>query len=153
MKCILTISILTLTGSFLFGQQLSTWTEIDTLEIFDNKTLVEYRTYTNSSITEQACAFFYPTVREIPKFRILQHLLTSEILVDSIVFHGERKIYLDNRKYEHQKFENGYLISTSYFDSAKQEISQAEFLQDHNMIGPCGQTTGQYFYHGKKKKK
>jgi len=152
MKCVLTISILTLTGQFLFGQQKSTWTDIDTLESFNERSLVEYRNYVDSNITEHARAYFYPTVREVPRFKILKNLFKTEIQADSIVFHGDRKTYLGNRYFKSEKFENGKLISTMYFDSTEKEISKNEFHKKNYLRGPSGHITGHYFYHGKKRK-
>lgn len=145
--------ILTLIGQTVLAQKQSKWTDIDTLKQFPNKTLVEYKAYTDSNLRERAQAFLIPIVQEWPKYRFFGNLFTTEVQLDSIVFHGQRTSYLDNQYHKTEKFENGNLISTTYFDSDGQKISEEEFENMNNVIGPCGIITGHYFYHGQNRKK
>lgn len=153
MKRILTIIILTLVGQVLLAQKQTTRTEIDTIKQFPNKTFVEYKTFSDSILKEQAQAYLYPTIREFPKYRILRNVFTTEIEVDSIVFHGTRTSYLNTGEFKVEKYEYGTLLSTSYFDSKGEQISEQEFKSHRLRIGPCGNTSGYFFIRGKKEKK
>lgn len=136
-----------------FAQEHSTWTTIDTLAELSDRILVEYKTYTDSSLNEHAQAFLIPIVQKRPKYRVLGSLFKTEIQFDSIVFHGDRISYLDNQYYKTETFEQGQLISTKYFNSDEQEILKTEFDSFNNTVGPCGIITGHYFFNGTKMKK
>ncbi|MCZ4408538.1 hypothetical protein O3Q51_06950 [Cryomorphaceae bacterium 1068] len=153
MKRFLSIAILTLMVRVVFAQDQSTWTEIDTLKQIVDKTLVEYKAYSDSSLSEHAQAFLLPIVQERPKYSILGNVFKTEIRLDSIVYHGDRTSYLENGYYKTETFGHGDLISTKYYDFEGQRISEEEFDKLNSVIGPCGIITGRYFYHGKKKKK
>ena len=142
-----------LIGQVLLAQEQYTWYDIDTIETHNNRTLVEYKTFSDSILIQKAEAYFYPTVREIPRFRILQNLFRTEVKADSIVFHGNRTTYLDNQFCRIEKYELGKLLSATYFDSTRQEITKSEFNKYDNARGPCGEITGHFFYHGKNTKK
>ena len=152
MKSILTIAILTLIGQVSLAQKHSIWTEVDTIQKFPDRIYVEYKAYSDSILLEQAEAYFYPMVKEYPKFRLFGNLFTKKVRVDSILFHGERTSYLVNRLHKREIFDNGTLISTTYFNSMGQEISEREFRSKNNVIGPCGVVEGHYFIHGNRKK-
>ncbi len=77
----------------------------------------------------------------------------TEVLADSIVFHGERIEFKDNEFYQSETYENGTLLNSSYYDSAGREINESEYKGGDLTIGPCGIVNGHYFFHGKKKKK
>jgi hypothetical protein len=151
MKPILTIAILIFMGQSALAQKQTSWTVIDTLELFSESTLVEYKTYIDSNLNEHAQAFLFPIEQEWPKYRILKNLFKTTIQLDSIVFHGNRTTFIDNQFYKTERFEQGTLISTKYFDSKNTEVSKSEFEKSHINIGPCGNIRGHYFYHGKKK--
>jgi hypothetical protein len=152
MKSILTIAIFILGGLNLKAQKQLTRTEIDTIEAYASKTLVEYTVFSDSNLIEKTKAFFYPTVLQRPRFRFLPNAFKTELLVDSIVFHGERIEFKDNGFYHSEIYENGLLLKSEFYDSTGREINESEFKGNDLTIGPCGITTGHYFYHGKKKK-
>jgi|GEM_PF-507056 len=152
MKYILTIAILILNGLTLLAQKQSTYTEIDTIESYASKTLVEYRIYLDSNLTQKATAFFYPTVIKIPRFRFLQKVLQTKIQADSIVYHGERIEYKENGFYHPETYENGAILNSLFYDSSGQEISESEYKGNKITIGPCRNEIGHYFLHRNKKK-
>lgn len=152
MKRILTIIILTLVGQILLAQKQTTRTEIDTIERFPNKAFVEYKTFSDSVLTEEAQAYLYPTILKFPKYRILRNVFTTEVEVDSIVFHGKRTTYLKTGEFKVEKFEYGTLLSTSYFNSKGEQISVQDFKSLSTVRGPCGNITRHYFIRGKKEK-
>lgn len=94
MKFISALVIFVLIGVSVKAQDRYNRTEMDTIETYPTKILVEYRTYSDSTIIEKTDAFLYPKVLEIPKFKFLQNVFKTRFLVDSIVFHGERVTYL-----------------------------------------------------------
>ncbi len=122
------------------------------MELFSESTLVDYKIYVDSNLTEHAQALLFPLEQEWPKYRILKNLFKTTILLDSIVFHGTRTTFIDNQYYKTENFERGTLISTIYFDSKNTEIFKSKLEKSHNNIGPCGNIIGHYFYHGRKKK-
>lgn len=127
--------------------------EIDTLEQFPNKTLVEYKVFSDSVLEEHTQAFFFPVIKQLPRFRIFSNIFLTDVYADSIVFHGKRITDLYNQYYQTEIFENNKLTSIAYFDSLGQEISMLKFQKHNTRIGPCGTISGRYFFHGKRKKK
>jgi hypothetical protein len=152
MKKYLLIIILSLFRLSGYSQNLTTTTEIDTLENFDNKTLVNYKIYYKMDLKEETQAFLYFTTIEVSRFQVFSNLFKKEITADSIVIHGLRTIYLDNGNYKIENYKEGELISMSYFDQSGKEICEQEFNQNKHEIGPCGIVNGQYLIHGQKEK-
>ncbi len=146
------IIILTLVGFSGNAQNLFTWTDIDTLESFDNRVLVNYKIYHDSTLLEKTQAFLYLTTIEVSRFQAFPNLFKKEITADSIVFHGLRSIYLDNSYRKLEKYNEGNLISITFFNQFGKEISEQEFNHNNHVNGPCGIVNGQYLIHGQKKK-
>jgi hypothetical protein len=160
MKYRLTLIILFISTFNLCAQKQLTRTEIDTIEIFSNKSLVEYRIYSDSNLIEEAQAFLHPTLLKVSRFRIFQNIFTTEVQADSIVFHGKRIEYQANGHYQSEMYENGSLVNVAFYDSTGQEINESEFKQGDLTIGTCGigmgmgmgMGMGNYFFYGKKEK-
>jgi hypothetical protein len=153
MKYILTITILIQSCLTLLAQENSTRIEIDTIEIYSNRTLVEYREFSDSNLIQKARAFFYPIVFKRPKFRILPNILIATVQADSIVCHGEKLDYQKNRFYKSETYSNGRLLYSAFYDSTGLEISELEFSPNRMNLGTCGIINGQFLFHGKKKRK
>src|SRR5688572_18839282 len=152
MKQIIFLSIFIIISLKLQAQEKKSWTDFDTIKIFDTKILVHYKTYEDSSLIESTQAFLYPTTIKVPKFRLFGNLLKTELKVDSIVYHGTKTSFLSNRFYIVEEFENGLLLKNPlFFDFYGKEITQKEFLEKNNLRGPCGEISGRYFITGKKK--
>ena len=103
------------------------WTDIDTLQVFTNKTYVHYKTYKDSILLEDAEAFLYPTVWKLPKYRFFPFFFKKEVKVDSVVSHGTVKSYSSDGKYRIGKYDNGVKLNMTYFDSTGTEISETDF--------------------------
>jgi len=151
MKKTLIIIILILIGFSGITQNKSIRTIIDTLERFDNKALVNLKTYSDSTLIEDSQAFLYLTTIKHSKFKIFPNLFKKEIVADSVVFHGLRTIYLDNGYYKHEKYNEGNLTSMTFFNQSGKEISEQEFNKNNHNIGPCGNNMGIFLIHGQKK--
>jgi len=147
------IILLTLICFSVNAQVLSAWTDIDTLETFDNKVLVYFKVNNDSILKEEAQAFLYLITIEDSRFKVFPNLFKRETVADSIVFHGLRKIYLKNGYNKIEKHNEGELVSKTFFNQSGIEISEQEFNQNNLIIGPCGDVTGNYFLHGRKMKK
>jgi hypothetical protein len=124
---------------------------IDTLEQLDNKVLYSLKTYADSTLTEEAQAFLYQTTLKIPKFKRLPNLFKKELAADSIVFHGLRTTYLNNRYYKQEQYDNGNLKSNAFYNESGKEISLEEFNKYNGRRGPCGDVLGYFLIHGRKK--
>lgn len=146
------IIILTLVCLSSNAQNLSTWTDIDTLESFDNMVLVNYKIYHDSTLSEETQAFLYQTTIEVSRFPAIPNLFKREITADSIVFHGLRSIYWDNGYRKLEKYNEGNFISMTFFNQLGEEISEQEFNHNNHVNGPCGIVNGHYLIHGQKKK-
>lgn len=154
MKAVSTIVILILTGHQLSAQQVlfakgSSWLTIDTIEQFSNRSYVEYKSYSDSTLQEQTQAYLYSEIMEVPRFRIFRSWFKDEIRRDSVVYHGERTTYLSIRSYKIEKFDQGKLLTADYFNSNGQRISKKEYQQIDIVIVPCRISGGHYFYYGK----
>ena len=136
-----------------YGQQNEFIYDFDTLEVYENKTLVIIKEYENGKLIEESTTFLFPVTRSIPKFRLTGNLIKTKVYMDSIVRHGpSTKFYSDNRK-KVIEYENGTQIRFRYFDSNGQDVTREEFGEEPGKIGPCGKVKGEYFFHGRKKEK
>tara|TARA_R110002049_G_scaffold260502_2_gene436415 strand:- start:1806 stop:2252 length:447 start_codon:yes stop_codon:yes gene_type:complete len=132
--------------------QKPTWqTKFDTIEVFNDHIYAEYETFKDSNLLEKTNAFLYPTIQQIPRFRKLPNLFLIEYDADSIVFHGEKTTYLEDRSYKVENYYRGTIISTYYFSSDGNKITERAYMKDRFIIGPCGEIRGHYFYHGRRK--
>lgn len=146
MKHILIILTFTLIGVSSIAQKIDSWSELDTIRKFPDKTLIHFVTYNDSIIIKECQAYFFPIKMEFPRFRIFQQWLTKEIDADSLVYHGETITYLDEGYFMIETFENGSLRSKVYFDSSGKEIPEHPFPEKkENYRGPGGDNVTHYF--------
>ena len=135
------------------GQNSSTWTDFDTLEVYENSVLVDFVTYSDSNITEEGQAFLYPDSLELRKSKWLPRLFTTTVPADSMVLHGIVKSRWQNGKYRIGKYDKGDKLEMTYFDSNGNEITRQEFYGGWRSEWDPEQGTNRYFIHGTKKKK
>lgn len=130
--------------------QSSIRTDFDTIQKYPDKTLVHYKTYRDSVLIEDSQAFLYPVILVSPRFCILKNIFKTEIIADSVVFHGQTTSYLANRYYKTESYNEGVLISTKYYNSSNQEISEEDYQIKNTIRGPCGVLGAQYLIQGEK---
>ncbi len=133
--------------------QSSIRTDFDTIQKYPNKTLVHYKTYKDSVLIEDSQAFLYPVILVSPRFCILKNFFKTEIIADSVVFHGQTTSYLANRCYKTESYNEGVLLSTKYYNSSNQEISEEDSQIKNTIRGPGGVIRSFYFIWGPKRKK
>jgi hypothetical protein len=150
MKKILLILAFTFSSNVLLAQKTSFYSEFDTIKIYPDKMLIDYKLYSDSVLSEHFQAFFHPIVRKVPRFRLLGDLFKTNIHLDSLVFHGNRITYNENRASKTEVYEDGLLLSTFFYDAEKSPISKREFQGNSRILGPCGEITGHYFSYGRK---
>ncbi len=149
---IIILLFIVLTGQ-LKGQNSSTWTDFDTLEVYENSVLVDFVTYSDSNIIEQGQAFLYPDSLEIRKSKWLPRFFKTTVPVDSMVLHGIVKSQWKEGKYRIGEYNKGEKLGMTYFDSEGTEISRQEFYNGLRSQWDPEQGTNRYFIHGTKKKK
>ena len=135
------------------GQHSSTWTDFDTLEVYENSVLVDFVSYSDSNITEEGQAFLYPDSLELRKSKWLPRFFKTTVPADSMVLHGIVKSQWKEGKYRIGKYDNGEKLEMTYFDSEGNEISYQEFYDGLRSQRDPEQGTNRYFIHGTKKKK
>lgn len=135
------------------GQNSSTWTDFDTLEVYENSVLVDFVTYLDSNITEQGKAFLYPDSLEVRKSKWLPRFFKMTVPADSMVLHGIVKSQWKEGKYRIGKYDQGEKLEMTYFDSKGNEISYQEFYGGLRSHWDPEQGTNLYIIHGTKKKK
>lgn len=135
------------------GQNPSTWTDFDTLEVYENSVLVDFVTYSDSNLTEEGQAFLYPDSLEIRKSKWLPRFFTTTIPADSMVLHGIVKSQWKEGKYRIGKYDKGKKLEMTYFDSEGNEISYQEFYGGLRSHGDPEQGANRYIINGTKKKK
>jgi len=135
------------------GQHASTWTDFDTLEVYENSVLVDFVTYSDSNITEEGRAFLYPDSLELRKSKWLPRFFKTTVPADSMVLHGTVKSEWQDGKYRIGKYDKGEQFEMTYFDSEENEISYQEFYDGLRSPGDPEEGTNRFFIHGTKKKK
>ncbi len=148
---VILLSIL-LTGQ-VNGQQSSSWTDFDTLKVYEDKVFVDFVTYTDSTIAEQGKAFLYPDSLELRKSKWLPRFFKITVPADSMILHGIVKSQWNEGKYRIGKYDKGEKLEMTYFDSQGNEISYQEFYGGLRSQWDPEQGTDRYFIHGTKKKK
>ena len=150
---IFTIAFLFLTSLVLNGQKVSTWTDVDTLEVYDNMVLVDYVIYSDSFEREKGKAFLYPDSIEIRRSRWLPRFVRKTIPADSMVLHGIVETQGNDGKYRIGKYEYGKKIEMTYYDSNGEKINHQDFYGIFCTHGDPEKGTNRFFIHGTKKKK
>ncbi|KAA3615256.1 MAG: hypothetical protein D8M58_22085 [Calditrichaeota bacterium] len=126
-KLISCFFILAIIPVFIEAQQKTYMTEIDTIQCYPGKTLVQYKTYVDSLLSEDGYAFLYSTQLEVPRYKLFPYIFKKEISIDSMVYHGIVKSYFEDGKYRIGKYQNGTKIYMKYFDSTGTEISRNKY--------------------------
>ena len=135
------------------GQNSATWTDFDTLEVYEGSVLVDFVTYSDSNITEEGQAFLYPDSLELRKSKWLPRFFKTTVPADSMVLHGIVKSQWNEGKYRIGKYNQGKKLEMTYFDSEGNEISYLEFYGGLRSHWDPEQGTNLYIIHGTKKKK
>lgn len=135
------------------GQNSSTWTDFDTLEVYENSVLVDFVTYSDSNITEEGQAFLYPDSLELRKSNWLPRFFKTTVPADSMVLHGIVKSKWHEGKYRIGKYDNGEKLEMTYFNSEGTVISYQEFYSGRRSQWDPEPGTDRYFIYGIKKKK
>jgi hypothetical protein len=135
------------------GQKTKQWTDIDTLETFEDKTYVKFSTYTDSILQKTGTAYLYPCNLEIRKSRLLPRSFKTIVEVDSMVYHGEITNQWKNGKYSKSYYDNGVKYQYTYYDSTDTEIKYREFYEGHRSHWDPEKGNGFYLFYGTKKKK
>lgn len=135
------------------GQNSTTWTDFDTLEIYENSVLVDFVTYTDSSISEQGKAFLYPYSFDLRKSKWLPRFFKTTVQADSLVLHGIVKTHWKEGKYRIGNYDNGDKLEMTYFDSERNEITYQEFYDGLRIQWDPESGTNRYIIYGNKKKR
>jgi hypothetical protein len=135
------------------GQNNTTWTECDTLEVYENSALVDFVTYLDSNITEQGQALLYAVSLEVRKSKWLPRFFKTTVPADSMVLHGIVKSQWKEGKYRIGQYNKGEKIEMFYYDAEGNEISCQEFYGGLRSQGDPEQGTNLYLIHGTKKRK
>lgn len=132
------------------GQNSSTWTDFDTLEVYENSVLVDFVTYSDSNITEQGQAFLYPDSLELRRSKWIPRFFKTTVQADSMVLHGIVKSQWKEGKYRVGRYDNGEKLEVTYYDSTDTEISRQEFYGNIRNHWDPEQGTNIYIIHGTK---
>lgn len=135
------------------GQNPSTLTDFDTLEVYENKILVNFISYSDSNIIVQGQAFLYPDSLELRKSKWLPRFFKTTVPADSMVLHGTVVSQWEDGKYRIGKYDNGEKIQMAYYDTNGNMITYREFYGSWRSQWNPEQGTNRYFIHGTKKKK
>ena len=136
-----------------YGQNSSTWTNLDTLEVYKNKVLVYFVTYSDSIITEEGQAFLYPVSLEFRKSKWLPRFFKTTVPADSMVLHGTVITQWNDEKYRIGQYDNGKKIEMIYYDSNGNEITNYEFYGGLRSHRDPEQGTDLYIIHGTEERK
>lgn len=154
MKQTLIIVLISILGAQIgFGQKTSSWTDFDTIQVYDDKVLVDYKSYYNSTMTEEGQAFLYPDSMDVRKSKWLPRFIRTSIPVDRMILHGIIETQGKEGKYRIGKYENGEKKEMTYFDSGGNEITYQDFYGNLRSQGDPEQGTNIYIIHGTKKRK
>lgn len=122
---------------FVNASQDSVSTVTDTIEVFEDKVYVEMVDYSNGETIETSKAFLYPTTIELDRFKWTK-MFKVTYLADSVVYHGERLTFFQNKYWKREKFDNGHRTFVAYFNERNQELSIEEFKEGSTTRGPSG---------------
>ncbi len=153
MKHLLIILTMTLIVLIVRGQKKDYRTELDTIQSFENKTLVHFKIYINEKLVKESTAYLVPTTLRLPKYRLTGNLIKKTFQADSIVYHGLTTVYQDNGDYSVYECKNGQVIKSSYFDYNENEISEQQYYYKHLRRGPYDCKREYFGIYGLKKKK
>lgn len=135
------------------SQVLSNWTDIDTIQVYSDKILVDYRYYSDSNLIEHGRAYHYPATLEIRKSKWLPRIFKTTVPADSIVLHGIVKKNWKYGKYRIGKYVNGHKTEMTYYNAEGIEISYHDFYGAMLFHGDPEKGTSIFLIHGNKKKK
>ena len=135
------------------SQDNSNWTDIDTIQVYSDKILVDTKYYSDSNLIEQEQAYHYPVTLEIRKSKWLPRIFKTTVPADSIVLHGVVKRRGNYGKYRIGKYENGQKTEMTYYNADGIEISYYDFYGAMLPHGDPEQGINIFLIHGTKKKK
>lgn len=133
-----------------WGQKNSSRTDFDTIKVYSDRVLVDYKTFTDSFLTEQGQAFLYPKSLVIRKTKWLPRFFKTTVQADSLVLHGIVQSYITNGKYRVGRYENGLKIEMKYYDERGNEIDYQEFYRGLRDYWGTEEGTNRYIIHGTK---
>lgn len=135
------------------GQKTLNWTDVDTLQVYTDKVLVNFRTYSNSNLISNGQSFLYPCMIEVRKSKWLPRFFKTIVSADSVVLHGIVQSQWDDGKYRIGKYENGQVIEMTYYNSSNKIISRQEFYKNLRISWDVEQGINLFIIHGTKEKK
>lgn len=154
MKQTLIIVLTSFLGAqFAFGQKPSSRTDFDTIQVYDDKVLVDYKSYYDSTLTEEGQAFLYPDSMDVRRSKWLPSFMRTTIPVDRMILHGIIETQGKDGKYRIGKYENGDQNEMTYFDSNGNEITYHDFYGNIRSQGDPETGTNRYIIRGIKKRK
>ncbi len=153
MKKVYIITLLLLLSKMGQGQDVLSWTEFDTLKVYDDKYLVEFTSYTDSSITEKGQGFIYHVSVELRKSKWLPRFIKKTVPADSLILHGTIKTIAENGKWRVGEYNEGTKIDVRYYNSENVEISKEEFYLGLRSQWDREGGTNRYYFYGTKNKK
>ena len=136
-----------------WGQKTSSRTDFDTIKVYSDRVLVDFKTFTDSNLIEQGQAFLYPKSLVIRKSKWLPRFFKTTVQADSLVLHGIVQSYVKNGKYRVGRYENGQKIDMKYYDERGNEIDYQEFYRGLRDYWATEEGTNRYIIHGTKKAK
>ncbi len=140
-------------GQNVLGQHQSYRTNVDTLKIFHDKLLVNYKLFINENLVEESSMYLYPITKKTPRLWLTRNFTTKKIEMDSIVRHGDSRKYAQNKLIELAEFIDGKEKNMFYYSPTGEKITQQEYVNTYNPKITCGKIDGEYFIYGQKRKK
>jgi len=148
-KNYLTALVVLFSTLFAIGQVDNHHIDIDTITIFSNKVLVDFKSYSDTNLIENIQAYLYTDTTEYKKTRWLFWSRNIQVVKDSVVYHGTARIYGESGKYRIGKYNNGKKIEMKYFDSKGDIITKYEFYGRLRSQGDHELGYNIFFIHGK----
>lgn len=134
LKVLSLITLLIIISVTLQATETTSWTETDTLEVFEDKVYVRMRTYKDSILTEDIQSYLYPTTIVFPKFRFFPYFFKEEVEADSVVYHGTVKIFDEKGNYRIGKYNNGRVLIMAYYDPSGRLITKDKYYEELRYI-------------------
>ncbi|MFK7972072.1 MAG: hypothetical protein AB8F95_17015 [Bacteroidia bacterium] len=128
-------------------------TDFDTIQVFEAKVQVKFRTYYDSTLRVEAEAFLYPSSIKIRRSRWLPRFIQIKLAADSVVLHGTATTIEKDGKYRIGKYEHGEKIEVHYYNADGNEITRRMYYGNVRSHRDPDSGNQSYFIRGRKKPK